>query len=76
MSRAVTIIKHMFGQRIVDGNDREGQFTVGFHSLKTNNACGGLFRTPQQMRNQFAAAAQYGIHQIRPVIHRDMWLSI
>ena len=63
----------MFGHGVINSHHREFQHFIRSHRAQTDHAGGGLFGSTNDVRDQVAPFLVDGAHQIRAVIHGDMW---
>src|ERR1022692_5274061 len=66
----------MFGERVVDGNDRELQRAVLRHGVQTNDAGGGLFGAADHVLDLVGALGEKLGDQVRAVVHGDLRMVI
>src|SRR6266700_4636626 len=76
LSCPITIIEHMFGIRIVDGQNGKLEHTTFLHALETNNAWGGLFHASNNCGQEFGTRSMNSGHKITAIVHCHIGLVI
>jgi hypothetical protein len=76
LAGAVTVVKEIFGQGVVHGNNGITKHPVFGHGPQADNPGGGLLGSAENLRQQFLAFGMGGENQIRPVIHGEVGLEV
>jgi hypothetical protein len=62
----------MLGQRIIHGDHRKRQLSVGLHRPQADHTRRGLLRAANNLQYQLPPLTQHRIHQVRTIVHRHL----
>ena len=72
LTRAVSVVEHVFCERVVHRNHRIRKNAVALHRLEANHAGRRLLTTADHLREQRLVLRENGRHEIAPVVHRHL----
>jgi hypothetical protein len=72
LPRAITVVEHVLGFGVVDGDDRIAQHAVFGHGAQPDHARGGFLGAADGLGNRFLALAQADGDQVGAVVHGDV----